>query len=348
MTSSGNDRQLERVPAGIVVPDARLDLTVNPYGPSFMVLEALAGAEDLHLPAEGRADALGMRLAAALGAPAGSLLLANGIDRLLLDLFGRMRGAGPLVLFPPTDPAPAALASAAGLETLDLYRTPRFETSLDPEILNGLPPGWSAYVQSPNDPSGTILAADDAVRLARRGELLIIDERHGAYSPRNLLPLAREFDNVIVVRTLETWAGLAGLPLAYAVIPARLRPRFMEAPATTAPAMGAVIAGLATLDDLAAVQATVRQVRSERARLYRMLRKLNMVSVPYPTWSNFLLVRTERTTAPVLTAALARRGVRVAPVAEEALRERTMRISAGRPEQTDLLRRALIEIGVTL
>jgi len=332
----------------IAPAEARLDLTTNPYGPTFMVLEALAGAEDLHLPAEGRADSLRERLAAQLAVPVESLVLANGIDRLLLDLFAGLRGGGPLIVFPPSDPVPAQLAVAAGLTTLDLYRTPRFETGLDAQILRGLPVGWDAYIQSPNDPSGTILSADEAVRLARGAGVLIVDERHGAYSPRSLLPLAREFDNVIVIRTFETWAGLAGLPLAYAVIPARLRSRFAAVSLATPPAMGAVIAGLATLDDLPAVLGNVRQVRSERARLYRMLRKLNMVSVPYPTWSNFLLVRAERTTAPFLTAALARRGVRVAPVADEALHGQTMRISAGRPQQTDLLRRALIEIGVTL
>ncbi len=328
--------------------DVRLDLTGNPYGPSFAVLEALAGAEDLHLPADGRADTLRARLAAQLGVPAEALLLANGIDRLLLDLFVALRNRGPLVVFPPTDPGPVRLAAAAGLTRLELYRTPRFETGLDAGILGGLPPDWNAFIQSPNDPSGTILPADEAVRLACGGGVVIVDERHGAYSPRSLLPLAREFDNVVTVRTFETWAGLAGLPLAYAIVPARLRERLAEPNGVTPPAMGPVIAALATLDDLPAVMASVRQVRSERARLYRMLRKLNMVSVPYPTWSNFLLVRAERTTAPNLTAALARRGVRVAPVEDEALRGQAMRISAGRPDQTDQLRRALIEIGVAL
>lgn len=326
----------------------RLDLIGNPYGPSFAVLEALAGAEDLHLPADDRADTLRTRLAAQLGVPSDALLLANGIDRLLLDLFVALRGGGPLVVFPPTDPVPVRLAAAAGLTTIELYRTPRFETGLDADMLRGLPPDWRAFIQSPNDPSGTILSSDEAVRLARGGGVVIVDERHGAYSPRALLPLAREFDNVVVVRTFETWAGLAGLPLAYAVVPARLRERFVEPNGLTPPAMGAVIAALATLDDLPAVMASVRQIRSERARLYRMLRKLNMVSVPYPTWSNFLLVRAERSTAPFLTAALARRGVRVAAVEDDALRAQTMRISAGLPSQTDLLRRALIEIGVTL
>ncbi len=348
MNRTERGQRLGRGGTGIDPAEARLDLTTNAYGPSFMVLEALAGAEDLYLPAEDRAETLRARLSARLAVPIEALVLANGIDRLLLDLFAGLRDGGPLVVFPPTDPVPVQLAAAAGLTTLELVRTPRFETGLDAEILRGLPAGWHAYAQSPNDPSGTILSSDEAVRLARGAGVLIVDERHGAYSPRSMLPLAREFDNVIVVRTFETWAGLAGLPLAYAVIPARLRGRFAPASRLTPPAMGAVIAGLATLDDLPAVLGNVRQIRSERARLYRMLRKLNMVSVPYPTWSNFLLVRAERTTAPVLTAALARRGVRVAPVVDEALHRQVMRISAGRPQETDLLRRALIEIGVAL
>lgn len=347
---NGRDRRRSGWPeARLETATARLDLTANAYGPSFMVLEALAGAEDLHLPADERSGELRTRLATHLGVLASSLVLANGVDRLLLDLFGRLRDDGPLVLFPPTDPLPESLAALVGLPTLDLVRTPRFETGLDAEILHGLPAGWNAYVQSPNDPSGTILPADEAVRLARQAGVLIIDERHGAYSPRTLLPLAQEFDNVVVVGTFETWAGLAGVPLAWAVVPSRLRSRLApDGPLDASPSMGAVIAGLATMDDLPAVLGNVRQVRSERARLYRTLRKLNMVGVPYPTWSNFLLVRAERTTAPVLTAALERRGVRVAAVADESLGERAMRITAGRPDQTDQLRRALIEIGLTL
>lgn len=348
MTRSEWGRDRGPRPAAFDQTEIRLDLTGNPYGPSFAVLEALAGAEDLHLPAGERVETLRRRLASQLGVPADALMVANGIDRLLLDLFFTLRDRGPLIVFPPTDPIPARLAVAAGLTTLEVYRTPRFETGLDTEVLAGLPLDWNAFIQSPNDPSGTALSADEAVRLARGGGVVVIDERHGAYSPRSLLPLAREFDNVIVVRTFETWAGLAGLPLAYAVIPTRLRTRFSEGTLLTPPAVGAVIAASATLDDLPAVMASVRQVRSERARLYRMLRKLNMVSVPYPTWSNFLLARAERTSAPSLTAALARRGIRVAAVEDDALRGQTMRISAGLPSQTDLLRRALVEIGVTL
>ena len=79
-----------------------------------------------------------------------------------------------------------------------------------------------------------------------------------------------------------------------------------------------------------------------------MLRKLNMVSVPYPTWSNFLLVRAERTSAPILIDGLNRRNIQVAPVADTVLADQVFRVSAGRPEHTDALRAALIEVGLEI
>ncbi|HEV2528463.1 MAG TPA: aminotransferase class I/II-fold pyridoxal phosphate-dependent enzyme [Thermomicrobiales bacterium] len=326
----------------------RLDLTANALGPTFGVLEALAGADGLQFPAGELETTLRERLAGWLGVPVRSVVIAAGIDRLLMDLFGWLRDDGPMVLFPPTDPIPGRLATWMGLPTIDLFRSPRFDLAVDADILAELPQRWSALVQTPNDPSGTTLTAEEAVTLARRARVLILDERHAAYSPRTLLPLAREFDNVVVVRTFETWAGLAGMPLAYAIVPMRLVDAFQASRPVSAINRGAAIAGHATMDDLKAVLASVRDVRTERARLYRMLRKLNMVSVPYPTWSNFLLVRAERTTAPYIVDGLARRDIRVAPVADEALAERVFRVSAGRSEHTDALRSALIEIGLTI
>jgi hypothetical protein len=42
--------------------------------------------------------------------------------------------------------------------------------------------------------------------------VVIVDERHAGYDHRSLLPLVREFDNVVIVRSLEIWAGLAAFP----------------------------------------------------------------------------------------------------------------------------------------
>jgi histidinol-phosphate aminotransferase len=156
----------------------------------------------------------------------------------------------------------------------------------------------------------------------------------------------REFDNLVVLQTLETWAGLAGLPVAYAIAPpplVRQLARFGRSSGITA---AAVTAGLATMDDIAYVRATVQRVREERNRLYRMLRKLNMLR-PVPSLANFVLAHVERGTASYFVEALAEQGIRVNVPSDPQLSD-YLRFSAISPEATDRLKVALIEIAAQL
>lgn len=325
-------------------PPIRLDLSVNPYGVSLNVADAIAADDRLHLPAGERADLLRDRLAQQDKVSPDWVVLANGSDDLLTTVLRWRRTKGPMIAFPPTDRAPEQLATSLGIDVLPIVRSPRFELNLDQESVAGLPSGSTAYVQSPNDPTGTALPAADAVRLARGCEIVIIDERYSGYSPRSAVPLVREFDNVIVLRTLETWAGLAGFPLAYVIAPPRLAQQIAAFSQPSGIATASVVAGLATLDDLPHIRSTVVRIRAERGRLYRMLRKLNMVSVPYPSWSNFLLVRTERSNAGTIARSLARRDILVHHPDLDELRNRHLRISATLPEHTDALKHALTDM----
>lgn len=324
----------------------RLDLLANPYGPSLHVHDALAGSEELHLPAGSREPHLQLRLAQMVGVPPDWLLLANGIDELLgmVNLWRRDRG--PLLLFPPSDPDDERRASLHGMEVVVHRRASSFALGLDAESAAALPRAATALVGSPNDPTGTLLGSQEAVRLLRSCDLVVVDERHVDYGGRSLVPLIREFDNLIVVQTFETWAGLAGLPFAFAVGPPRLLADLGRYRRPDGVAVAALLAAGATLDDLAYVRATVRRVREERSRLFRMLRKLNMVR-PLPSWANFLLVRVERGDVNRFVPELARRGIQVYRPSQPEL-DGFARISATRPDQTDALKQALIEIAALL
>ena len=330
----------------IVSAPIRLDLLGNPYGPSVHVHEALTSADELHLPAGARENELRLRLARMVGVPPDWLLLSNGLDELLGMMCLWRRTAGPLIVFPPSDPWEARRAALHGLELVSMQRLPSFALGLGTEAAADVPPDATALVGSPNDPTGTLVGSQEAVRLLRASQLVVIDERHGAYSGRTLVPLVREFDNLVVLQTFETWAGLAGLPMAYAVGPPGLLERLGEYRRSDGVAIGAVLAALATLDDLEYVRATVQRVREEKSRLYRMLRKLNMVRT-YPSWANFLLASVERGTAGHFARELARRGIIVHRPPQPEL-GRFLRVSATRPEHTDALKRALIEIAADL
>jgi histidinol-phosphate aminotransferase len=249
-------------------------------------------------------------------------------------------------VFPPTAENAARLAALHGLPVVEWRRSVWFTVDVEANQLREFPPRATAYVLSPNDPTGTLLGNQDLVRLTRACELVVVDERHVEYSGRSLLPFVREFENLVVLRTLETWAGLSGLPVAYAIaspsLGADLAPFRRASGVPTAP----VLAALATLDDLAYVRATVERVREERARLYRMLRKLNVLT-PYPSAANFVLARIERGDVESILPELARRGIQVHRPADPRLHD-CLRISAGSPEATVALKHALVEIAVEL
>ena len=324
---------------------ARLDLLTNPFGPTVHVAEALASNDQLHLPACERELRLHLRLARVLGVPPDWLLLANGIDELLrmILLWRRDR---PLVLFPPSDLEDERRAELFGMDLLAIPRTADFALDIDPGWRTEIPRGATALVTSPNDPTGTLLGNQDAVRLARACGLVVVDERHAEYSGRTLIPLVREFENMLVVQTFETWAGLAGIPVAYAIAPPRLIAPLEDYRRPGGLTMGAVLAASATLDDLAYVRATVRRIRAEKASLFRMLRKLNMLQ-PVPSWANFMLVRIERGDPDHFARELARRDIQVHRPPHLELVD-CLRISATRPDHTLALKHALVEIAAPL
>jgi histidinol-phosphate aminotransferase len=80
----------------------------------------------------------------------------------------------------------------------------------------------------------------------------------------------------------------------------------------------------------------------ERERLYQELATVPFLH-PYPSRANFVLCRVEGRSAAELKAALAREGILVRHYAKPGL-ENCIRISAGRPEQTDALLAALKKI----
>lgn len=320
----------------------RMDTTANPYGPSVYVLEALSATDELHLPAGERELRLHLHLSRETGISPEWLLLGNGIADLVDALLIRQRDRGPVVVFPPTDPGFAARAATFGIEVRTHGRADWFGLEVGRGDLRSLPAGGMAFVQHPNDPTGTLLGNQSLVRLTRQCGLVVVDERHAGYSGRTFAPFVREFDNLIVLQSFESWAGLAGLPFAYAIAPPRLIAEIGPFLRPGGVAMGIVLGAQATLDDIAYVRATVARVREERSRLFRMLRKLNIVR-PTPSVANFVLARVERGTARDVASELAARDIRVHQPGDPMLAE-YLRIGAVNPEGTDALKRALIEI----
>jgi histidinol-phosphate aminotransferase len=320
----------------------RLDLLPNPLAPSLRVYEALSSESQLRRPPRLLEGSLVERLAAIESIKPDWIAVGAGIDDLLVTILHTFGNERNVVLFPPSDRSIGDHVARLGMEPVLVPRSIQFATDLDRPGLPAFPPNALTILQHPNDPTGTPTTVHDAVRLVRRSRLLVIDERHIGYGARSLLPIVREFDRVVVLRTFETWAGLSSLPVAYAIGPPEIIGQIRENRMVRV-ATGPLAAAHASLDDLRGLQQSVIRIKDEKARLYRMLRKMNMVR-PMPSWANFILVRVERGDSSLYPDQLLRREISVyVPDAPELAGY--LRVSAVSHDATAALRTALIEIG---
>lgn len=323
-----------------------MDVLTNPYGPVDAITDALARNTDWNAVAPDLEELLRVRLAAQAGVSSDWIVLANGVDELHMMLSHWLGDHGPMVVFPPSDPGLERWLTQHSGQTERVRRLRDFSLPLDPAFPR-LPRGATAVVMTPNDPTGTIMSVQETVRLSRQCRFVVIDERHGAYSSRTLAPLAREFENLILVQTFETAASLAAFPLAWAIAPPRIAEGIAGRGRPSGIARMSVLAGLAALDAQEDIHRNIRRVMVEKGRLFRQLRKLSMISPPYPSWSNFLLARIERGSNEFYMPRFRERGIEVYQVTDPALPDH-LRISAISADATNALKRALIDAALDL
>lgn len=322
------------------LPEVRLDRVRQPYGPCPAAQEAADAACDIPLPA--LAEQLRQRLGQAYRVSASAISLVTGADSALARIVERTEG--PLIGFPPSALAAGVLDSASSRDVLALGRGPGLDGRVPLDLAMDLPSTGIAIVDSPSDPLGSLLSFADAVRLARACRFLVVDERYAELAGFSLLHLSAEFENVVVVRSFEYWAGIDDPPCAWVAA----TPRTANALGLDAdlPRREALAGALATLDSLDSVEATLRLLREERSRLYRFLRKLSFLE-PIPSWGPFLAARVDLVPRAQVVAELAGRGVYVHAPDGPGL-ERVVRFGIGSRSAMDRLRAALLELGAEL
>jgi histidinol-phosphate aminotransferase len=207
------------------------------------------------------------------------------------------------------------------------------------------------FLVSPGNPDGQAIPLDTIRELLALPLIVAVDETYIEFGGETTVSLLPDHDNLIVIRTFSKWAGLAGLRLGYALVPARttLAPRLagwlerIRAPYNVNAA--AMVAAMATLADLETVQANVARLIAEREWLRESLATLTWIE-PLPSQSNFILCRLKDRTGQDVVSGLAKRGILVRGFSDPTMAE-YVRIGVGRPEQNQKLLAALRELGGT-
>ncbi len=148
--------------------------------------------------------------------------------------------------------------------------------------------------------------------------------------------------NLIVLRTFSKWAGLAGMRIGYGALPTALAPFFWKIKQPYNVSVAAATAATVALEHTDAIRVTVDALIAERERLIGLLQEIEFLR-PYPTQANYVLCKVLGRDAAQVKNDLARQGILVRYFNKPGLTDH-IRISVGKPEQSDALLKALREL----
>ena len=316
----------------------KLDANENPFGPSPLVVEALAQLPNMQVYPDPESGRLRDKLADFIGLPAEQILCGAGADELIeliLQLF--IEPGDVIINTPPTFAMYSFDAPLYHGRVVDVYR--RADFSLDVAAIEEAVLQHSAklvFLCSPNNPSGNLIPRCEIERLLELPTTIVVDEAYIEFADADSLAAhVADCPNLIVLRTMSKWAGLAGLRVGYGIFPPALMPHLWKIKQPYNINVAADVAAQASLVDVDFLLERVRQLVEQRKRLEVAFAELPYLS-PYPSCANFVLNRVTSLSAEDLRDRLARQGIIVRYYNKPRLYDH-IRISAGTPAQVDRL-----------
>ncbi len=356
--------RLGREPDDIV----KLDANENPYGPSPKVLDALGNGRYYHIYPDPESNQLRDALSQYVGIPKSHLMAGAGADELIDLVLRVVLSPGDAVIdCPPSFGMYPFSTAVNGGKYVAVPRKADF--ALDMEGIETAVARHNAkilFICSPNNPNGSVIGDEDLRRLLALPVLVVLDEAYIDFvgiinrkeredrkdkKEKNFAPSApfavnpsrinwvMEYDNLAVLRTFSKLAGLAGLRVGYGAFPAWLLPHMWKIKQPYNINVAASLAALAALNDADWLREKIKLIVQERERIVAELAQFDWLQ-PYPSQSNFILFRVLGRDARQLKLDLEQHGVLVRYFDKPGV-ENCIRISVGRPSDTNRLRIAL-------
>lgn len=227
--------------------------------------------------------------------PPEGIAVGNGSADLLYRIVLVLRPKRGLI-FSPTFAEYAKTLHEAGSDLITLPADPERGFSVPWEKAVGrLRRGDVLFLCNPNNPTGTLIPRriieDNLSKIQEKGAFLIVDEAFiDLMEDESLVSLAVREKNLLILRSLTKFYGLAGLRLGYTVGPPEWIKRIEEFGQPWPVNVLAQAAGEALLKDDSFREKTLSRWRKEKDFLYRGLQRLAGIQV-FPSSAPFFLVR---------------------------------------------------------
>ena len=274
------------------------------------------------------------------------IIAGNGSNELIQALLMvTMERGKTLLLSVPTFLLYAQVATVLGAAVETTFLTPdlqydsealqRFVEEKQPDV---------TIICSPNNPTGCII--DDAAlrSLLRAAQgLVVVDEAYHEFAGQSVVPLLKEHENLVVLRTFSKAMAVAALRIGYLLAsPDLVREIGKAVLPYNVNVFSQTAAEVAVENYESELRPLVRQIVSERERLFGELSQINGLA-PVPSRANYILVKSATDPKRIFTELLAR-DILIRDVSGYPMLSDYFRFSVGTPEQNDYVLKAIREV----
>jgi histidinol-phosphate aminotransferase len=285
----------------------RISSNENPYGPSAAALKAMTAAFALawKYPDETQDD-LVAALAKLNGVAKENILTGAGSGEILKVAVAAFTGPQKkLVVGDPTFEACVGHTKASGAEAVKVKLNATYGHDL-PKMLEVSNAGLH-YVCNPNNPTASLTPkADLRAYLAKvpRETMVLVDEAYHHFVEsadyESVIPLVKDYPNLIVARTFSKVYGMAGLRCGYCVAQPDKIELMRTQQSWDSVNIMAIVAARASLDDAAQVTNGLKNNSEVRKFVCSELDKMKYTYIP--SQANFMMIDMRREVKPVIAA----------------------------------------------
>ena len=273
----------------------------------------------------------GMRSALAryTGLEPESLIVGAGSDELIDLLFRLFISPGDVILdFDPTFAMYGFCARVADAEVRLVPRDELFEIDID-AVREAIDSKTKIiFISSPNNPTGNLASEAQVRSLLETGLVVVVDEAYYEFCGQTAAGMVPEHENLVVLRSMSKWAGLAGLRVGYGIMSPSVVKHIVDVKSPYNVSVASEAALIASLEDADTLLKTVKKIVAERA----IRRYVDIADTQLAPGR-----------AQEVYDGLAARGIFVRNFPSERLRD-CFRISVGTSDHTDVLVAALREL----
>ena len=320
----------------------KLNTNENPYPPSPKVIEAIMNEnmEDLLRYPDPETKELVDAVAEYYGLAPENVAIGNGSDEILAFIY---MAFGEKVYYPAISYGFYPVFAETFMcecESIPLDE----ELRIRPDDYKGL--DGTIIIANPNAPTGMVLSTEEIEEILKTNpeNLVVIDEAYADFGTESVVPLIRQYDNLLVVQTLSKSRSLAGMRIGIGIGSEPLIEDIRKMKFSFNPYnldRLAIKAGAAAIRDDEYFKECSGKVIATRERFTAEMEKLGFSVLP--SKANFVFCRSDKIGGKEYFEKLRQRAIVVRYFDKDPIRD-YVRITIGRDEDMDKLLKVTEEI----